>query len=216
MWRVRCRVLLLVCLGVAILNCSKPLQPTYFRNQLVSVIVFENDEKKAAELLKQGAKVNDTEKGGRTPLMYAAGIHVSDSDRQMLREGKFNQSSENIAMVKLLLDHNASVDEVTSGGNTALEAAIYHGRIDTIRLLLQYGANPNLATSSWGRTPLMLAVYHCFDDIVELLLEHGADPRIQDATVVADDAETIARKRGCPHSTVRLLTNWSENSDPDT
>ena len=54
------------------------------------------------------------------------------------------------------------------------------GREGALKLLLNYGANPNL-TDSAGRTPLHIAVAEKENQkLVSLLLERGADPRIKD------------------------------------
>lgn len=51
---------------------------------------------------------------------------------------------------------------------------------ECLRLLLEYGANPNQKNSQ-GRTALEIAILWCMPDIVKLLLIHGADPNLQDS-----------------------------------
>ncbi|HEY9771271.1 MAG TPA: ankyrin repeat domain-containing protein [Coleofasciculaceae cyanobacterium] len=48
-----------------------------------------------------------------------------------------------------------------------------------LRLLLEYGANPNVR-DSLGRTVLEIAIVWCLPDIVKLLLLNGADPNLRD------------------------------------
>lgn len=55
------------------------------------------------------------------------------------------------------------------------------------RLLLERGANPNVAQAG-GWTPLHQAAAHGRGELVELLLEHGADPR-----ALSDDGRTPAQ-----------------------
>lgn len=51
-----------------------------------------------------------------------------------------------------------------------------HRNIDNLRLLISYGANPNIK-DGWGQTPL----FTCEKlENVQLLLDHGADPDIVD------------------------------------
>ena len=51
---------------------------------------------------------------------------------------------------------------------------------ECLRLLLEYGADPNLRDNS-GRTALEIAILWCMPDIVKLLFVHGADPNLRDA-----------------------------------
>ena len=48
-----------------------------------------------------------------------------------------------------------------------------------LRLLLEYGANPNVR-DSLDRTVLEIAIVWCMPDIVKLLLLHDADPNLED------------------------------------
>ncbi|MFC1766841.1 ankyrin repeat domain-containing protein [Planctomycetota bacterium] len=80
-----------------------------------------------------------------------------------------------------LLDSGVDIDAVGSFGTALCEAA-YFGDVNAVRLLLEYGANPNI-TDDYGRTPLHAAagiecIEHQEDDalkIVELLVSRGAD-----------------------------------------
>jgi ankyrin repeat protein len=84
-------------------------------------------------------------------------------------------------IVGLLLDHGADVNGGTPWGSTPLMAAVSTHDADTVRLMLERGANPN-ARDSMGRTALRRG----FGDgtmktaSVRALLEHGADVNARD------------------------------------
>lgn len=54
-------------------------------------------------------------------------------------------------------------------GQTALMLAVSHGRLDTVRLLLEAGADVNIQDED-GSTALMCAAEHGHLDIIKLLL----------------------------------------------
>lgn len=67
-------------------------------------------------------------------------------------------------------------------GNTPLTIAVKHDDIETIRLLLQKGADAKQEIAGWSVpiAPLMIAIEHSNAEAVELLLTHGASPNIGD------------------------------------
>ena len=54
--------------------------------------------------------------------------------------------------------------------------AVFESDLDTVRLALECGANPNYRVD--GNTPLRQAVFQDRPDLVKLLLEFGADPNL--------------------------------------
>lgn len=93
-------------------------------------------------------------------------------------------------MVKLLLEAGAVVDHpdpsgespVTGGsrdellGITALMAAVQHGHEAVVRLLMEWGADPNHTARTVGWSPLMLAALLGKLSVVQQLVEKGANP----------------------------------------
>ncbi|MEW6322742.1 MAG: ankyrin repeat domain-containing protein [Acidobacteriota bacterium] len=116
-------------------------------------------------------------KGGLTALLHAA------------RQG-------HVEAVRALLDGGAKIDTVGAGDATSpLLMAVVNGQFDTAMLLIERGADPNLASSDNGVTPLWAAVNvqwqprtrfpqpqemelqtHSYLDVMKALLEKGADP----------------------------------------
>ena len=57
---------------------------------------------------------------------------------------------------------------------TPLHAASYKGNKESVKILLNSGADPNLH-DRWGNTPLHKAAYYGYEEVVEILVEGGAD-----------------------------------------
>ncbi|XP_053632069.1 uncharacterized protein [Cherax quadricarinatus] len=73
------------------------------------------------------------------------------------------------------------VDSTGYDGRTALQKAVMVGNLPVIRLLLQYGADPNLRAQS-GETAVHIACCRGLLNVVVTLLKHGGDPMVADGT----------------------------------
>lgn len=78
-----------------------------------------------------------------------------------------------LAVVRLLLEHNASVDFEDSQKRTALEQAASHRHFHLIPILLKYHADINHKNKN-GDTPLIMAALSGHWDVVLVLLKYGA------------------------------------------
>jgi ankyrin repeat protein len=85
-------------------------------------------------IIKRGGDVN---KPGWAPLHYAA-------------------TSENVDVVRLLLDENAYIDAASPNGTTPLMMAAHYGTDATVKLLIEAGADP-LLKNDLGLTALDFA-----------------------------------------------------------
>ncbi|KAI3861576.1 hypothetical protein MKW98_000528 [Papaver atlanticum] len=103
--------------------------------------------------------------------------------------------------VKVLLDHSANPNVVTSQGMLRpLMSAILGKSWETMELLLQAGADPNAV--SCGSTPLIFAARDGRVDDIKRLLEAGADPNYtMNAGLTALEIAAIE----CNHPIVRVL-----------
>lgn len=81
--------------------------------------------------------------------------------------------STHIELFKRLLQQKPILDTVNQQGNTALYLAI-QAEEEMALLLLQAGANPNLAGGD-DKTPLYLSIERDNQDLVKQLIKHGAD-----------------------------------------
>ena len=77
-----------------------------------------------------------------------------------------------------LTDFNINIKDVDN--NTLLHHACENDKHDSIKLLLNNGANPNIKENSFGLTPLHWATEYEDMDMVKLLIDNGADPNIPD------------------------------------
>jgi serine/threonine-protein phosphatase 6 regulatory ankyrin repeat subunit B len=120
-------------------------------------------------LLKFGAAINTQDKNGETALFKASKKNHPDT-------------------VRFLLECGAAIDMQDSRGKTALIEPLYQAAYgsyvrrelpaDTLRVLLEYGANPN--HKYYQTTALMMASCRGHTNVVFELLLYGADHDIQD------------------------------------
>lgn len=86
-------------------------------------------------------------------------------------------------IVEMLLSKGAPIDENPTGGWPPLYRAAVQGSLQTVTLLLDKGANPNVRIDS-GKTPLFGAEpfpeFKKYKMIIQSLLSHGASINAQD------------------------------------
>jgi len=116
-------------------------------------------------LVERGAEIDkypDSSKfyAGYTPLILAC-----DSSRD----------DKTLEVVKYLVEKGANLEKVEFAFKSPLTAAVFAKSTNTIRFLLESGANPNNALND-GRTPLYLAISEGLPfEAVDVLLAKGAD-----------------------------------------
>lgn len=120
----------------------------------------------AVELLcEKGADTNVHGKRGKTPLMLVA-------------------EAGNNGLLKILLSHGARVNEFGSSalpGNlpvTALGFAALRGRLSTVKLLVENGADMDIASKK-GHTPLWSGVDRGHYSTTQFLLQKGSNPNFK-------------------------------------
>ena len=83
-----------------------------------------------------------------------------------------------VEVIQLLMTYEVELKE-EPGTPTALQAACYKGFAVAAGLLLDYGANPNIADAN-GTSPLIYAAQFNHTAIVQLLVDHKVDRTYQD------------------------------------
>ncbi|KAE8446919.1 hypothetical protein EG329_011550 [Mollisiaceae sp. DMI_Dod_QoI] len=139
-------------------------------------------------LLQHGATINVTGLGHGNVLFLAVRAgnfqiirrlmdhYRDDTNKEILNELLNAAAGEhNTAIVKLILDHGAVTREQGGWLGSPLLEAILVNKADTVKLLLEHGADAN-ANLRWGyENALGLANRVRSLNIVELLLEYGAE-----------------------------------------
>jgi non-canonical poly(A) RNA polymerase PAPD5/7 len=116
-----------------------------------------------AELLIDcGSIVDDRDKELRTPLMFAVDSGYGD----------------NVDVVKLLLEKKAKVNDQDLSGNSALHRSAEQGYINSMQVLLDFGAFHNVENKE-KNTPLHLACKFNFEHCAELLISKKASTSVQ-------------------------------------
>ncbi|KAF4101848.1 hypothetical protein G5714_016648 [Onychostoma macrolepis] len=101
-----------------------------------------------------GRIINGKTENGRTLLMHAVCL------QEHATRCKFTQ---------LLLEKGADVNTRDDHGRTALSLACEHGHLDSVKLLVQFNADPELI-DSWGNSAVMYAACGGHSQILEFLV----------------------------------------------
>jgi ankyrin repeat protein len=160
---------------------------------------------KTRALVEAGANVRARTALGNTPLLLAARRAGNSRTVRLLLEWGANPAERNDAgvspalagaasgdleTVRLLLDAGAKADDfpksnkpgaadIVTGFRTPLMWAAYHNDVRMVRLLLDYGADPNRST--YFGNPLSHACWSDSFEAAELLIAGGADVHARDA-----------------------------------
>ena len=94
--------------------------------------------------------------------------------------------SQNIDVVKILLNAGADPNKADNWGESPLHSAAFFGKTNAVKLLLYQGANPN-QVNRCGRTALTYALdchahgnYLVTTELIKLLIEGGTQPNEED------------------------------------
>ena len=152
------------------------------------------DVERLRALLAQGEPVDQRDDSGDTPLMVAARVGHEDSFLWLIRSGADPRAighgkatplhwaarAGRPKMIQSLLDRGVDIDALSESpdpdvepGMTPFQAALFDGRHDMARLLVEAGAEVN-ALMQDGRTALDYARELGDATAIELLLSLGA------------------------------------------
>ena len=129
-----------------------------------SACYHDGDIDKVIHLLESGVDIN-----ARAPCSGAAPLDAA------LHGG-------HVSLAEFLLEKGADPNGIGYDSGTPLMAAVNYQLIDATKLLLEYGADANLASPLTGETPLHIAALRGFakgsTECVKLLLTAGANPNV--------------------------------------
>lgn len=143
-------------------------------------------------LIQAGSNPNISTTSGKTPLMSASENANNEAIKVLLQLGADIQQQdsggytalhysvlghkESPKTIDLLLKNHAIINHTSNDGITALMIAANRGLAESVKLLLQKGADPNLQDSLLGTT-MTHAVISKQYDIAQLLLQSGNTPQ---------------------------------------
>jgi hypothetical protein len=144
---------------------------------------------------EDGSRLNAQDRGGMTPLMWAAegeqdavverllalGADVGLRDCEGQTAAHFACDGDHASTLALLLDHGAPINACSCDGATLLMWAAFYGATECVTLLLARGGDALEldARDQYGTTALHRAPQGGKAEIVRLLLQAGADPTIR-------------------------------------
>lgn len=130
-----------------------------FRSPLVKAAA-KGDVKTAQQLIKSGADINEKDRYGYTPLLWAV-------------------YSNQLEAVKTFIQMGADIESQDVSGSTPLTLAASYNYSDIAELLVKNHANVN-AKDINGQTPLCYAVMYGNESLMKILIDSGADVSVKD------------------------------------
>lgn len=153
------------------------------KNEMIDAIKSKNLDKVKQLLEQDRSLVNARNSEGKTAVLMSAYYHANEIRDLLLERGPELDLYEAAAVgatgrVKELLE--AAPDLINShnrDGYTLLGLASYFGNEETVRFLLEKGADVNFYSidGQVSNAPLHTAIAGNHENIVRLLIEHGAD-----------------------------------------
>ncbi len=128
------------------------------------------------------------------------------NDMNLLREAVLNDDPES---VRLLLLFGAEPNAFDKDSWTALYTAAELGSMEAAKLLIKYGADPNLSAGPEAESPLAFAVVENRVDFVQLFLTYGGDPNHVMAN--GNTVLVLAMNRKTHPTVVELLLGYGSN-----
>ncbi len=108
-------------------------------------------------------------------LLHAAGADINIKDTEKgLTPLQYTALRNKPLCMKTLISYGADLNITEANGATALHGAVYHGNLESVKILMEAGADPN-KQDNFGNTPLSLAKKTNNTSILALLSSNNFD-----------------------------------------
>jgi ankyrin repeat protein len=165
---------------------------TLFKTELTDAAASGNIAR-VQTLITRGANINETNRKGLTPLMWAICAKQTQTAQKLVDLGaniniqdKYGYSAlsyailyGNVEMVNYLVGKGADLKQKDSNNYSYLHIASSQNKSDIVEILLKSKMNINEKNSN-GETPLHLALSHRTYEVAKLLVDNGADINARD------------------------------------
>jgi len=195
---------------------AQPASPNIF------TAVTHNDIGAVRLLLNQGIDPNSYDEDGDRLLMYAALYSSVDCMQLLLEKGSdpngknsFDETAliwslHDPAKIKMLIQHGADVNAKAKSGNTPfLIAAVGHGKLETLKLLMNSGADV-FAVNNKKENALIRAALFGDTATVSFLLRKGID-----VNSYSQDSATALLNAAFSVNTPVVIQLLEKGADPD-
>ena len=158
---------------VAIQNCSIPFINKHELLQYKNVVNFRKLDPYKKSLLH--IAVESKRKEVVTVILNKTDVKhllIDMPDSSLKTPLHYAVRSNDVDMVKLILEHGANVDKPDINGKTPLKIATVLSKMNIVKLLLEYKAKIDTIDRSDGTTPLHSVISSNRIDLLKLLLQH--------------------------------------------
>lgn len=164
-----------------LLNAGADPESANADGETALMVVARTGNTDAAKLLlKAGANVNARESwGGQTALIWAAAQNQPAMIRLLAANGAKVDARSAVRDWSRRMTAEERPKDMNRGGMSALMFAARDGHIESVRTLLDLGADPDFSDPD-GSTPLIVALMNGHWDTARLLIESGADVNLWD------------------------------------
>ncbi|NXP78360.1 ASB3 protein, partial [Ramphastos sulfuratus] len=167
------------------------------RCSAVGLAAREGNVKMLRKLIKQGYSIDVADNRGWLPIHEAAAHNSSECLRVLIRAASsvdyissktfeglcalhLSARHGSLESLHILLEAGADSNEVTTEATTPLFLAVENGHTNTVKFLLQHGANVEGPHSWSGWNSLHQASFQGYTEIMEILLKKGANKECKD------------------------------------